>query len=210
MERQLLRPSPIVVVAILLVSACGGEQDPVAGRALEGGAPSEYVVAGIAALPPGEEVSIMLTPLRNTTDAEVVIRRLEPLGVSVTASGEPPAEVASLQLAPRDAALAEAVPLGFYRRSPPAVDVAGACVEQRAVAPDGYVLDPEGSATEDVYLLLGVRTRAAGTFRLEGQRVVYEVNGVLYRQDFRDALELEVREGAEPELPDAQAACIAR
>ena len=210
MERQLLRPSPIVVVAVLLVSACGGEQDPVAGRALEGGAPSEYGVTGIAALPPGEEVSMMLTPLRNTTDAEVVIRRVEPLGVTVTASGEAPAEVASLQLAPRDAALTEAVPLGFYRRSPPAVEVDGACVEQRAVAPDGYVLDPERSATEEVYLLLGVRTKAAGTFRLEGQRVVYEVDGVLYRQDFRDALELEVREGAEPELPDAQAACIAR
>jgi hypothetical protein len=61
-----------------------------------------------------------------------------------------------------------------------------------------------------VYLLLGLRTKAAGTFRLEGQRVVYEVDGVLYRQDFRDALELEVRQGAEPALPDAQAACITR
>lgn len=210
MERQLLRRPPIVVVAILLVSACGGEQDPVAGRALESGAPSEYVVTGVAALPPGEEISLMLTALRNKTDSEVVIRRVEPLGVSVTASGEAPAEVASLELAPRDAALAEAVPLGFYRRMPPAVEVDGACVEQRTVAPDGYVLDPAGPATEDVYLLLGVRTRAAGTFRLEGQRVVYELDGVLYRQDFRDALELEVREGAEPELPDAQAACIAR
>ena len=209
MERQLLRPSPIVVVVILL-AACGGEQDPVDGRALESGARSEYVVAGIAALPPGEEISMMLTRLRNTTDSEVVIRRVEPLGVSVTASGDTPAEVASLELAPRDPMLAEAVPLGFYRRIPPAVAVDGACVEQRTVAPDGYVLDPRGSTAEDVYLLLGLRTKAAGTFRLEGQRVVYEVDGVLYRQDFRDALELEVRQGAEPALPDAQAACITR
>jgi len=209
-ERPLLRLAPIAAVAILLASACGGGQDPVPGSALASGAQSVYSVTGVGALPPGEEVSMMLTPLRNTSGGDVVVRRVEPLGVSTTAKGEAPAEVVAFELAARDAALAQAVPLGFYPGPRPAVEVDGACVEQPTVAPAGLVLEPERETAEEVFLVVRLRTTAPGTFALEGQRVVYEANGTAYRQDFLAGLEIEVREGADPEVPEDQAACVGR
>ena len=210
MERPLLRVARVSAATILLAAACGGEQDPAPGDVLESGAASVYAVAGAGALPPGREVSVMLTALRNTSGEEVVIHEVEPVGVSVTSDGEAPAEVVAVELAVRDAALAEAVPLGFYPGPRPAVEVDGACVEQPTVAAADFALKPGGEVDEEVFLVVRVRTTAPGTFRLEGQRVVYELDGTRYHQDLRDGLELEVREGAEPEVPDDQAACAAR
>ena len=207
MERPLLRPAPVAAIGVLLAFGCGGGQDSAPGRALTRGAPSEYGVAGAAALPPGADVSLMLTPLRNTTTSDAVVRRVEPLDVS-PAGDDAPAEVVSVELAVRDTALAEAVPLGFYAGSRPAVEVDGSCVQQPTVAAEDFVLEPEASTAEDVYLVVRVRTTGPGTFRLGGQRVVYELDGRLYHQDFRDALSLEIRDGADPEIPDDQAPCV--
>ena len=82
--------------------------------------------------------------------------------------------------------------------------------EQPTVAAEDFVLTPQDETPDDVYLVVRLRTAASGTFRLEGQRVVYELDGLLYRQDFLDGLEVEVREGANPEIPADQAACAAR
>jgi hypothetical protein len=209
-ERPLLRPVLVAAFAVLLASACGGEQDPAPGRALEMGAPSTYGVTGSAALPPGWNVSLMLTPLRNTSGSDILIRRVEPLGVSVSSEGDAPVDVSSVELAVRDPALAETVPLGFYPGSRPALEVDEACVQQPTVAAEDFVLPPQEDTADDVYLVLRLRTVAPGTFRLDGQRVAYELDGVLYEQDFRDGLEIEVREGADPEIPDDQAACVDR
>lgn len=194
----------------LLVPACGGEQGPVEGRALEVGAATTYSVTGIAALPPARDVSIMLTRLRNVTSSEVVIRSVEPLGVSVTAEGEAPADILGVELAVRDPSLAETVPLGFYPGPRPALEVDGSCVEQPTIAAERFALEPHAQTADEVYLVVRLRTSAPGTFRLDGQRVVYEAGGTVYRQDFLDGLELEVRDGADPELPAEQLACAAR
>ena len=151
----------------------------------------------------------MLTPLRNVSAGDVVVERIEPLGVSAATEGDAPGVVVGFELAERDAGLALAVPLGFYPGRRPAVEVDGACVEQPTVAPEGFVLEP-GEADAEVFLVVRVQTTAPGTFALEGQRIVYEQDGTLYRQDLPAGLEIEVREGAEPEIPADQAACAAR
>ncbi|HET9544548.1 MAG TPA: hypothetical protein VFO88_03130 [Gaiellaceae bacterium] len=209
MERQVLKLLPGLAVAALLASGCGGEQGPVAGDALEVGAASTYAVEGAGALPPGVEVSLMLTPLRNVSDGDLVIRRIEPIGGIPTDGEGAAAEVVGFELAVRDQALATAVPLGFYAGARPALQVDGACVEQPTVAPEDFVLAPVGERDEDVFVVLRVRTTAEGVFGLDGLRVVYELSGVQYFQELRDGLVLHVVPGAAPDVPEAQTACLA-
>lgn len=206
----MLKLVPGLAVAALLASGCGGEQGPVAGDALEVGAASTYAVEGAGALPPGVEVSLMLTALRNASDGDLVIRRIEPIGGLSTGDGEgAAAEVVGFELAVRDQALATAVPLGFYAGARPALQVDGTCVEQPTVAPEDFVLAPAGQRDEDVVAVLRVRTTAEGVFGLDGLRVIYELGGVQYFQELRDGLVLQVVQGAAPDVPQAQAACIA-
>ena len=205
----MLKLLPGLAVAALLASGCGGEQGPVAGDALEVGAASTYAVEGAGALPPGVEVSLMLTALRNASDGDLVVRRIEPVGGPPTGDGKGgAAEVVGFELAVRDEALATAVPLGFYAGARPAVQVGGACVEQPTVAPEDFVLAPVGQRDEDVFVVLRVRTTAEGVFSLDGLRVVYELGAVQYFQELRDGLVLQVVPGAAPEVPEAQAACL--
>ena len=206
----MLKLLPGLAVAVLLASGCGGEQGPVAGDALEVGAASTYAVEGAGALPPGVEVSLMLTALRNASDGDLVIRRIEPVGALATGEGKrAAAEVVGVELAVRDEALATAGPLGFYAWARPAVRVGGTCVEQPTVAPEDFVLAPVGARDEDVLVVLRVRTTAEGVFGLDGLRVVYELGGVRYFQELGDGLVLQVVPGATPDLPEAQAACLA-
>ncbi len=206
----MLKLLPGLAVAALLASGCGGEQGPVAGDALEVGAASTYAVEGAGALPPGVDVSLMLTALSNASDGDLVIRRIEPIGGIPTGEGKrAAAEVVGFELAVRDQDLATAVPLGFYAGARPAVQLDGACVEQPTVAPEDFVLAPAGQRDEDVFVVLRVRTTAEGVFGLDGLRVVYELGGVEYFQELRDGLVLQVVPGAAPDVPDAQAACLA-
>lgn len=205
----MLKLVPGLAAAVLLASGCGGEQGPVGGYALEVGAASKYAVEGSGALPPGVEVSLMLTALRNVSDGDLEIRRIEPIGEIPTGEGKAaPAEVVGFELAVRDEALAAAVPLGFYAGARPAVQVDGACVEQPTVAPEDFVLAPAGGRDEDVFVVLRVRTTTEGVFNLSGLRVVYELDGVPYFQELRDGLVLKVVPGARPDVPEAQAACL--
>lgn len=208
MERPLLsKPLGAGAVALLLAStACGG-QDARPGSALETGPRSEYAVSEGGAVPPGQDLSLMLTALRNTSDAPLVIRRVEPLDVSSTAGDEDPEAAVRIELAPRSRSAPE-VPLGFYFGPRPAVDTGDACTEQAVVAADGYVLEPDAEAAEDVFLVVSVRAGGPGTFRVGGQRIVYEQEGIRYRQDLEASLLVEVREEATPDVPDDQRACF--
>ena len=205
----MLKLVPALTVAVLLASGCGGEQGPVAGDALEVGAASTYAVEGPGALPPGVEVSLMLTALRNLSDGDLVLRRIEPIGGIPSGEGAvAAAEVVGFELAVRDEALVAAVPIGFYAGARPAVQVDGACVEQPTVAPEDFGLAPAGERDEDVFVVLRVRTMAEGRFSLDGLRVVYELDGVPYFQELRDGLVLDVVPGAGRDVPEAQAACL--
>lgn len=208
MERSLLsKPLGAAAVAVLLAAAACGGQDARPGSALETGPRTEYAVSEEGAVPPGQELSLMLTALRNTSDTPLVIRRIEPIGLTSSAEEDGPEESVRFELAPRSRSAPE-VPLGFYFGPRPAVDSGASCTAQAVVAADGYVLEPDAAAAEDVFLVVSVRAGGPGTFRLGGQRVVYEQDGIRYRQDLEAALVVEVREGATPDVPDDQRACL--
>jgi len=102
------------------------------------------------------------------------------------------------------------LPLGVYATDPPTLDVRAnpnrgqpRCVSQEYEDAEGFRLEPGKSAV----LALHVRPTRAGTWLLEAERVVYEVDGEEFFQDVPFRAEIPFRAGAEREMATGERAC---
>ena len=168
------------------------QRAPVKGAALNVGNWIKFSITGVNPIGVGQEVNLMKVPLMNRSSAPVVIRRVEPL---LAPGSTRVARVIGFDVAPRRDDQAEYTPLAVYLGYPPlGEDPTGQCVRQRVVSAAGYVLEPYATGDRSV-LIIRLHARAAGVFRMRGQRVVYEQDGELRYQDLFYEFSIRVKAG---------------
>lgn len=197
----------IALAVLLAVASCGeriGEHGERPGDALEEVNRSRWIVPPRVAYAPGQELVFMVVPVRNVSDSPLVIRRVEPLRLV----GSPRvARVVGIDLAPRKRGIGSPVPLGPYQTYPPASSSFGECSVQRVVRAAGYALKPSRNPADRALLVIRIRMRAPGTFRLKGERVVYEQDGEVYYQELPFSLRIAVRRGPGQPLREDERSC---
>lgn len=159
-------------------------------------------------VPPGQEVVLMLSALRNVSDEPLTITSIKPIGTS----GEPGvAEVVSIELAP-EAGGGTGIAEGSFVVYPPGESAGRArtdpCTFVPVVPGEGYELDP--TETEDDRALLVTRFRALkeGDGAVHVARVEYEQGGRRYEQEIPLTGRFHVREGAKPLSPSRSRGCL--
>ena len=167
-QTVLVRAITGVLLAVVLIS-CNQGADGSANLALDIPGP-----AGLRSrkVPPGaEEVNMMVT-FSNGSDRTVTLQSIEPVGGN--GFGEV-GEVVRIELARRDESLTELSTYGTY---PPVVRRGKRCVVQETYPVEGYELGPG----ERVVIVVWWRALKEGRFRINGERVVYEVDGETHEQ----------------------------
>lgn len=195
-----------IAAASLAATACGDGASPNAkeGDALVPLNRMKLRVTSESAFGPGQTFSFMEVPAVNVSGRPITIRRVEPL---LRPGSRRVAEVVSVALAPRTRNLNAHVPLSIYQTHPPTFRTAAGCVSERLVPVEGFVLEPAREPIDAAILVIRIRTRAPGVFRMRGQRVVYEQDGESRYQDLLYELEVTVRAGARREPFEDERRC---
>ena len=210
---MLIRPigALLLALAILLAAACGGAKSDAApagdgtpGKALEPVQGVWHRVTAENPFGPGQTVVAMRVPAINISDSPITIRRIEPL---LAARALRVARVRGIGLATRKGGQRAFLPLGTYQTYPPRAATVDGCLTERVMPAAGYVLRPRRHPWDFAILVIRIRTLAPGTFRMRGQRVVYEQDGELHYQDLLVGISISVRAGAKRPLAPWESAC---
>jgi hypothetical protein len=192
----------IVLVALLasLLGACEDGGSPERGTALTEQNPQTYRFG--RPFGTDQELMLIFVTIENQAEEALTVRRVEPL---VAAGASDVAELVRASLTPR---VERDMPLSLYTSDPPTTDVRADATKGEPECASMELEDAEGirlAPGEEAVLALHVRPKAEGTWRLEAERVVYELGGEEYFQDVLFSAEARFRDGAHiPMHPDDQ------
>jgi hypothetical protein len=135
----------------------------------------------IRKFPVGAQTAVMVAGAINKGDRPVTLRRVEVVeGRNYGIVGR----VVDIQLAV-DRDRRKVIPLGDYQTDPPVLQDGVTdrgeprCTKQKVKPVAGYRLAPG----EDVKFLIRVRAEGPGRMKIDAQQVVYELDGLLHRQE---------------------------
>jgi hypothetical protein len=178
--------------------------EPRQGNAFGDLQPSEIAFNGKPAYAVGQESVLMYVQIRNVSDRELEVARIDP----VESSPSGVVDVVAIYLGPR---MGDGLPGGPYSTKPPVLDVGEAgrekprCVDQPLIPADGAKL-PGGDDT--TYMVaIHVNPIRPGTWTLDHLRVMYsQENDVLY-QDIPFRVVMPIDEAPGRPIPDDQRVC---
>jgi hypothetical protein len=185
-----------------LVGACGGDDSPGRGTALAEQNPQTYRFG--RPFGTDQEFLLVFVTIENQAEDTLTVRRVEPL---VAAGASEVAEVVRASLAPD---LGRGIPLSLYTSDPPTTDVRDdstkgdpECASIELADAEGFSLAPG----EEAVLALHVRPKDEGTWRLEAERIVYELEGEERFQDVPFRAEARFRAGSHVPMHPEDRAC---
>lgn len=159
-------------------------------------------------VPPGQEVVLMLSGLRNVSDEPLRITSIKPIGTS----GDPGvAEVVSIELAPQRGG-GTGIAQGPFVVYPPGESAGRArsdpCTFVPVVPAEGYELAPSEDDDDLAFLVTRFRALKEGDGAVRLARVEYEQDGRRYEQTIPLIGRFHVREDAKPMSPYRSRGCL--